>query len=226
MKTRFHPSLVPFLALALAACPDSKDTGSDSGDGVDTSCPLVTLAFEAALVTIAGAPFGLTYETDAGRVATGSMTYDPCVPDTDTFESPDDGEYDHVATERGAFQLALDGAGTALQITGSTRPMVGIRGLDYFDFEDGGYDVFEEVERTVTVNGVADAEAVVDFTIGGGEVDFATDDLPEVFPMTGTSPDAFDCMSGTDFCVTYAVGESDFGDSFLMELLSLTQTSP
>ncbi len=220
-------SILPFLTFALACDPSGggfggggDDTGPDTE--IDLSCPLITLDFRAELSTISGAPFGLSYETDSGRMASGSMTYDPCVPDTDTFESPDSGEYDHVYTERGAFDFTLEGDGTPLAIVGSTRPMVGIRGLDYFDFEDGGYDVFEEVERYVTVNGELDEEADIFFTVGGGELDFDSDALPESFPMSGSSYDDFACMAGA-YCVTFSIGESTFGDTFLMRLHELQQ---
>jgi hypothetical protein len=150
------------------------------------------------------------------------MTYDTCVDDTDSFGSPDSGVYDHVQWERGASSFTLEEGGPALAIQGSSRPLVGIRGLDYFDFEDGGYDVFEELPRSMTVNGVLDEEAELGFTIGGGEVDFDTDALPELFPMQGQSEDDFACMGGA-YCVTFSVAESTFGDSFLMTLHELSQ---
>jgi hypothetical protein len=224
--------LLPLLiALHLPACdPDGSGFGGGGGDtdtdidtDTDRDCGLVTLSFRSELATISGEPFGLSYATDAGRTATGTMTYDTCVADTDVFESEDDGVYDHIDGERGAFSFALEGPGTALEIQGSVRPVVGIRGLDWFDFEDGGYDVFEDVARYLTVNGEQDQEADLFFTIGSGAVDFDSDDLPAVFPMSGTSYDDFACMGGATYCVTFSVGESTFGDTFLMRLLALQQ---
>jgi hypothetical protein len=199
------------------------DTDVDTDTDTDPGCSQITLSYRAELVTIAGEPFGLSYATDAGRMASGTMTYDTCVPDTDTFDSPDDGEYDHVHPYQGGFSFGLEGEGTALDIEGSGRPLVGIRGLDWFDFEDGGFDVFHEVERYVLVNGDLDEEADIDFTIGGGEVDFVSDELPETFPMFGSSEDDFACVGGATYCVTFAIGESSFGDSFLMFLHELRQ---
>jgi hypothetical protein len=199
------------------------DTDVDTDTDSDVGCVQVTLSYRAELVTIAGEPFGLSYAADAGRMASGAMTYDTCVPDTDTFESPDDGEYDHSYRQRGGFSFSLEGEGTALDIEGSGRPLVGIRGLDYFDFEDGGYDAFHEVERYVVVNGEGDEEADIGFTIGGGEVDFDSDALPEIFPLTGSTEEDFACMPGPSYCVTFSIGESTFGDTFLMSLHELQQ---
>jgi len=210
--------------------PGDPTPGDPGGQGDEAGCVLVTLSFRAQIVTIAGTPFGLDTAVDRLRMAGGTMTYDTCVPDTDTFSSPTTGEFDHVARETGAFSFALDDPigdeVVELQIAGSTRPMVGIRDLDYFDFEDGGYDVFEEVARYVTVNSALDHEAIVDFTIGSGPTDFVEDLLPAAFPYAGTSETEFDCVQASDYCVTFAVKESTFGDSFLMALHALEQIAP
>ncbi len=120
----------------------------------------------------------------------------------------------------GAFSFELDEQGVALQIVGSSRPLVGIRNLNCFDFEAGGFDASHEVGRSMTVNGTDDPEAEVFFTIGGGSVGFESDELPGVFPMTGEGED-FACVSADTWCVTFSVRESTFGDSFLMTLLEL-----
>lgn len=203
--------------------PGDGTSESDASADIDLSCTPVTLTFRAEVVTIAGTPFGLTSESDRERFATGSLTYDPCVPDTDPFDSPDHGEFDHRFTDRGAFNVTLEPGGTDLSVVGSSRPVAGIRNLDYFDFEDGGRDMSNDLTRYLTVNGAEDEEAEVRFTIGGGEVDFPSDALPEQFPMTGSSSEDFDCVQSTDFCVTFSIHESTFGDSFLMRLHALTQ---
>ncbi len=219
------------LLLSLGACdadgegihPGGGGGVGDSGETQPPDCDTVTLAYRASLTTVAGDPFDLTYQQDAGRTVAGTMTYDPCVPDTDALESPDHGEFDHAQWSRGGFTMTLEGEGTPLEVVGSTRPVVGIRNLDYFDFEDGGWDVVEEVERYLTVNGQEDQEADLFFTIGGGSVDLGSDELPEVFPMTGTSEDDFACVSQDSYCITFSLGESTFGDSFLMRVLELVQ---
>lgn len=106
------------------------DAGADAsarGDsGIDADCTLVTLGYHAELVTIAGTPFGLEAGVDSGRFATGTMTYDTCVPDTDPFASPSTGKYDHAGRKSGTFSFALDAptgaAVVSLEIAGSTRP--------------------------------------------------------------------------------------------------------
>lgn len=224
-----------------AGAPADSDAGSD-GDGesdaavdastrtdgaIDATCMLVTLGYQAELVTIAGTPFGLDASVDGGRLATGAMTYDTCVPDTDPFASPNTGKYDHAGRESGAFSFVLDaptGAATvSLEIVGSTRPLVGIRDLDYFDFDDGGHDVFNDVDRFVSVNGTVAMAAEIRFTIGAGAEDFSDDALPANFPYSGTSKADFACVQPDENCVTFWVSESAHGDSFLMALHMLKQ---
>jgi hypothetical protein len=199
------------------------ESGVDGGLDAAANCTLVTLTYRAELVTIAGTPFGLQSNVDRGRFATGSLTYDTCVGDGS--ELPNLGEFDHVSRETGAFSFELDapsaGQTVSLRVAGSTRPMVRIRALDYFDFDDGGYDLFEDVDRYLKIDGAVDEEAEVHFTIGAGSEDFADYSLPEVFPYSGESESDFACVNPEDYCVTFSISESTHGDSFLMVLHSL-----
>lgn len=111
----------------------------------------------------------------------------------------------------------------SLEIAGSTRPLIGIRNLDYFDFEDGGHDVFNDVDRFVTINGTLDTDAEIRFTIGAGVVDFSDDALPKSFPYSGASKADFACVQTDDHCATFSVAESSHAGSFLMALHTLQQ---
>ena len=59
-------------------------------------------------------------------------------------------------------------------------------------------DVTGKITRYLTVNGVEDTTAELFFTIGDGDVDFATDELPATFPMTGTTEADFACVNSTE----------------------------
>ena len=100
-----------------------------------------------------------------------------------------DGTYDHAGRGDGLFEFHLDTTADKsfpsvdLVVEGSGIPVVDISYLDYFWFDDGGE--IDDIDRTMSLNGKANADLDMWFAIGGGDVDFKSDDLPLVFFMTG-----------------------------------------
>ena len=223
----------------VAPDPDSSDTATpptptptaDTGTPtsttpkIDPAC-LITLDYTATIVTVARTPFGFDGAVRLEPVQ-GFFTYDRCVRDTDVFETKEDGHYDHWRRQSGGFEFRLE-AKPGLTVVGSTKPVVRIANLDYFYFEDGGEDWVDgqTVHRTMQADGKDRSDVTTWFAIGDGSVDFASDDLPETFPMQGDEAADFACMGGVDddFCVTFSVrDESENGGTFLMSLSTLTQ---
>lgn len=166
----------------------------------------VTVNFKSTIQTVAGSPFGFT---DAVRLqpVNGSFTYETGTPDTDPFDDPDRGIYDHLAG--GAFVATLpDGR----VIRGSAVPEAQVENFnpDTFRFRDG----LLNMQGTMTIDNVPSPTAALSLSITDASgAAFADDGLPAAFPLTGSSP----------YPYPHTFGLSDgFGNTLLMQFTEVS----
>jgi hypothetical protein len=209
------------------------DTDTDIDTDTDTDpyvgCP-VTLAYTGTITTVTEPNWGFTYKGTRDDTVSGTLTYDACVPDRTT--DPMYGEFEHAPFGTGGFEFYLWGptadtggavADLLLEVTGSGIPLLDMESYaDWFHYSDGPqiFDESDGIVRYMAVNGTTDPDVTMWFAIGPAEKGLDPNNLPETFPMTGTTPKDFQIPPR--YGVTFKVEKQGEG-GFLMALDSLVQ---